>query len=176
MSTRDVFLCNCCACLLTGQPLAAESPNLGRVATADEIATWDLDAMPDGRFLPAGSGSPNRAIPSTSRSASLATGQGNDGMTLPLIGGVGTIGKNEVKPLRTIGSYWPYAPSIFAYIRRAMPYYDSKSLTNDEIYAVTAYLLRLNDLIGETDTMDAQTLAKVQMPWRDHFRPFIRGD
>src|SRR3954467_2843159 len=97
-------------------------------------------------------------------------------MTLPLLGGVGTIVNNDVKPLRTIGRSEPHAPSIFAYIRRSMPYYDSKSLTNDEVYAVTAYLLRLNGLIGETDTMNAETLAKVEMPWRGLFRPFVRGD
>jgi len=178
MSTRDALLPAIAAlALLTVQALAAESPNLGKAVTDDEIAAWDLDAMPDGRFLPAGSGTPEQGHTVYVEKCQSCHGpHGNDGTTLPLLGGVGTIGKNDVKPLRTIGSYWPYAPSIFAYIRRSMPYYDSKSLTNDEVYAVTAYLLRLNGLIGETDTMNAETLAKVEMPWRGHFRPFVRGD
>jgi mono/diheme cytochrome c family protein len=178
MSMRNARLVSVTAlALLMGQAFAAESPHLGRVVTSDEIAVWDLDAMPDGRFLPAGSGTPEQGHAVYVEKCQSCHGpNGNDGTTLPLLGGVGTIGQNDVKPLRTIGSYWPYAPSIFAYIRRAMPYYDSKSLTNDEVYAVTAYLLRLNRLIGETDTMNAETLAKVEMPWRDHFRPFIRGD
>jgi mono/diheme cytochrome c family protein len=178
MSMRDALLCAAAGFgVLVSQAFAAETPNLGRIATPEEIATWDIDAMPDGRFLPAGSGNPQQGHAVYVEKCQSCHGEkGNDGFALPLVGGVGTIGKNDVKPLRTIGSYWPYAPSIFAYIRRAMPYYDTKSLSNDEIYAVTAYLLRLNGLIGEIDTMNAQTLAKVQMPWRDHFRPFIRGD
>ena len=73
-----------------------------------------------------------------------------------------------------MGSYWPYATTLFDYIRRAMPFVDSKSLTSDEIYAVSAYILNLNGIIGESDAMDAQSLAKVRMPNRDGFIPFPR--
>jgi cytochrome c len=85
----------------------------------------------------------------------------------PLVGGQGTLTSKE--PVRTIGSYWPYATTVFDYVRRAMPYTESKSLTNEEVYAVTAYLLHLNGIIGAQDVMNAQTLPQVKMPNRDNF-------
>jgi cytochrome c len=77
--------------------------------------------------------------------------------------------------MRTVGSYWPYATTIFDYVRRAMPYNESKSLTNEEVYAVTAYILQLNGIIGENDVINAQSLPKVRMPNRDGFITFVRG-
>ncbi len=76
--------------------------------------------------------------------------------------------------MKTVGSYWPYATTLFDYIRRAMPFQESKSLTNEEVYAVTAYILNLNGIIGANDTIDAQSLPKVKMPNRDGFIPFPR--
>jgi cytochrome c len=90
-------------------------------------------------------------------------GQPND----RLVGGQGTLAGKS--PVRTIGSYWPYATTVFDYIRRSMPYLQSKSLTDDEVYAVTAYLLHLNGIIGEHELINAQTLPKVAMPNRDNF-------
>jgi cytochrome c len=84
-----------------------------------------------------------------------------------LVGGQGTL--TSEKPVRTSGSYWPCASTVFDYVRRAMPYTESKSLTNEEVYAVTAYLLRLNGIIGAQDEMNAQTLPQVKMPNRDNF-------
>ena len=78
--------------------------------------------------------------------------------------------------MHTVGSFWPYATTVFDYVRRAMPYNETKSLTNDELYAVIAYILHLNGIIGENDTMTAQTLPKVRMPNRDGFVLFKRGD
>jgi S-disulfanyl-L-cysteine oxidoreductase SoxD len=77
--------------------------------------------------------------------------------------------------VKTVGSFWPYATTIFDYVRRAMPYNESKSLTDDEVYAVVAYILQLNGVIGENDTIDARTLPKVKMPNRDGFVTFARG-
>jgi cytochrome c len=94
---------------------------------------------------------------------------------MQLVGGAGTIGV-EQKPLKTVGSFWPYATSVFAYTRRSMPFYNSKSLTNDELYATTAYVLYLNGLVGESEVMNAETLPKVQMPNRDGFVPSRPGD
>ena len=105
----------------------------------------------------------------------LSWPEGLNGPVMQLVGGAGTIGV-EKKPLKTVGSFWPYATSVFAYTRRSMPFYNSKSLTNDELYAATAYVLYVNGLIGENDVMNAQTLPKVQMPNRDGFMPFKRGD
>jgi cytochrome c len=95
-------------------------------------------------------------------------GQPND----RLVGGSIKPGQPVVK---TVGSYWPHATTLFDYIRRAMPYQDSKSLTADEVYAVSAYILNLNNIIGKDDVMDAQSLPKVRMPNRDNFIPFPRN-
>ena len=76
--------------------------------------------------------------------------------------------------MKTVGSYWSYATTLFDYIRRAMPYNDTKSLSADEVYAVSAYILNLNGVIGANDAMDAQSLPKVKMPNRDVFIPFPR--
>jgi S-disulfanyl-L-cysteine oxidoreductase SoxD len=74
-----------------------------------------------------------------------------------------------------VGSYWPYATTLFDYIRRAMPFQESQSLTSDEVYALSAYIFQLNEIIGKDDVLDAQTLPKVKMPNRDGFIPFPRN-
>ena len=89
----------------------------------------------------------------------------------PLVGGH-RIARTGKAPVKTVGSFWPYATTLFDYIRRAMPLNESKSLTNDEVYAVVAYILQLNGVIGENDTIDARTLPAVRMPNRDGFVPF----
>jgi cytochrome c len=103
----------------------------------------------------------------TSRSVSFATGQGRGQPNDRLVGGQGTLASKT--PVRTIGSYWPYATTVFDYVRRAMPYIQPQSLSNDEVYAVTAYLLQINGIIGEQDEMNAQTLPKVKMPNQANF-------
>jgi len=90
-------------------------------------------------------------------------GQPND----RLVGGQGTLASKA--PVRTIGSYWPYATTVFDYVRRSMPYIQPQSLSDDEVYAVTAFLLNLNGIIGENDEMNAQTLPKVKMPNQPNF-------
>ena len=77
--------------------------------------------------------------------------------------------------MKTVGSYWPYATMLFDYVRRAMPFQDTKSLTNDELYAVSAYILNLNGILGREETLDAQSLPKLRMPNRDGFVPFPRN-
>ena len=91
-----------------------------------------------------------------------------------LVGGKGSLEAGK-PPVKTVGSYWPYATTLFDYIRRAMPFLDSKSLTDDEVYAVSAYILNLNEIIGKDDVLDAQSLPKVRMPNRDGFIPFPRS-
>ena len=93
--------------------------------------------------------------------------KGTGGPNLALAGGNGTIG--QPNQLKTIGSFWPYATTIFDYVFTSMPYQETKSLTHDETYALTAYLLHINGIIGETDVVDANTLPKVKMPNRDKF-------
>jgi len=91
-----------------------------------------------------------------------------------LVGGRRTLAGDQ-PPVKTIGSFWPYATTLFDYVRRAMPLNESKSLANDEVYSVVAYLLQLNGVIGENETINAQTLPKVRMPNRDGFITFSRG-
>ena len=151
-----------------GTAAVVETPNLGRPVTEAEIAGWDISIAPDGAGLPAGRGT--SAQGALVYEAKCQTCHGAKGAGQPndrLVGGQGTLASPA--PVRTIGSYWPYATTVFDYVRRSMPYTQSQSLTNDEVYAVTAYLLHQNGIIGETDEMNAQTLPKVKMPNRDNF-------
>jgi len=171
MCMRDRLLIATIGLVLAGAASAAESPNLGRPATAEEIAAWDLSIGPDGAGLPPGSGTPRQG--EAVFAAKCAACHGENGAGKPndrLVGGQGTIAADS--PVKTVGSYWPYATTIFDYVRRAMPLPQSKSLSNDEVYSVVAYLLRLNGIIAEDDVMNARTLPQVRMPNRDGFVPF----
>src|SRR5246127_545562 len=141
----------------------AEGPGLGRVATPDEIASWDVSIGPDGAGLPPGRGTPKQG--ETVFAEKCVACHGDKGAGKPndaLVGGRGTLVGDQA-PVKTVGSFWPSATTLFDYVRRAMPLNESKSLSNDEVYAVVAYLLRLNDIINESDTISAQTLPKVRM-------------
>ena len=87
---------------------------------------------------------------------------------------MGSLAPDKV-PMKTVGSFWPYATTLFDYVRRAMPFQESQSLTSDELYAVSAYILNLNGIVGANDVLDAQSLPKVRMPNRDGFIPFPRN-
>ncbi len=148
--------------------VAQETPNLGRPATPAEIAGWDISIPPDGTGLPPGSGTPEQgAVVYTQKCQSCHGEKGAGKPNDQLVGGQGTLASKS--PVRTIGSYWPYATTVFDYVRRAMPYTQSHSLTDEEVYAVTAYLLHLNGIIGARDAMNAQSLPQVKMPNRDNF-------
>ena len=145
-----------------------DTPDLGRVAMPAQIAGWDISVLPDGTGLPAGSG--NAVAGAAVYEQKCLACHGAKGAGQPndrLVGGLGTLASKT--PVRTIGSYWPYATTVFDYVRRAMPYIQPQSMTNDEVYAVTAYLLQQNGIIGEGDEMNAQTLPRVKMPNRDGF-------
>jgi cytochrome c5 len=170
MSTRDHLTVSLCVMALAGcaSPTVTETPNLGRVATSAEVTGWDVSIPPDGTGLPPGRGTSAQGAVVYERKClnchgEKGAGQPND----RLVGGHGTLASRT--PVRTVGSYWPYATTVFDYVRRAMPYTQSHSLSDDEVYAVTAYLLHLNGIIGEADVMDAQTLPKIKMPNRDNF-------
>jgi S-disulfanyl-L-cysteine oxidoreductase SoxD len=176
MSTRNALLiaisCLAVACRFA---FAAESPNLGTVATPEDIAAWDISIGPDGIGLPAGTGTPRQG--EAVYVAKCVACHGEKGAGKPndqLVGGQGTL-SGDKPAVKTVGSFWPYATTTFDYVRRAMPYNESKSLTNDEVYAVVAYILNLNGIISYNDTLDAQTLPKVKMPNRDGFVTFSRG-
>ena len=147
---------------------AQEGPGLGVAATPEQVAGWDVSVGPDGAGLPAGSGT--AAAGKTVYEAKCVACHGVDGAGRPndqLVGGQGTL--RDAAPIRTIGSYWPYATTLFDYMRRAMPYVTPHSLTADETYSLTAYLLALNGVIGQNDVMNATTLPKVAMPNRGNF-------
>lgn len=141
----------------------------GQAATEEEIAGWDIDILPDGTGLPEGSGTAaiGRELYNQYGAAwHGAEGEGTD-YAPALVGGIDSLDTDS--PKKTVGSYWPYATSVFSYIRRAMPASGPQTLTNDEYYALTAWVLWANGLIAEDDVIDAETLPKVQMPNRDGF-------
>jgi mono/diheme cytochrome c family protein len=158
-------------------PAAAQLPtyNVGRAPTAAEVKAWDLTIPPDGQGLPPGSGTAmlGQSV-YAARCASCHGEEGQDAQYSPLVGGQGTLATD--KPIKTIGSFWQYATTLWGYIRRAQPFNVPGSLTADQVYAVTAYLLHLNGIIGEQEVMDAKTLPQVKMPNRDGFVPDPRPD
>jgi cytochrome c len=155
-------------CVWLSCAAAQEGPKLGVPATPEQVAGWDVSVGPDGATLPPGSGT--AAAGKTVYEAKCLACHGVEGAGQPndrLVGGQGTM--REAAPIRTIGSYWPYATTVFDYVRRAMPYVTPHSLTADETYAVTAYLLALNGVIDQNAVIDATTLPKVVMPNRANF-------
>jgi cytochrome c len=152
---------------------------IGRPATPDEIAAWDIDVGPDGAGLPPGRGTSADGAPIyAARCAGCHGKTGKEGPNDVLVGRLPgdafTFARDPRAP-KTIGSYWPYATTVFDYVRRAMPPDAPGSLRDDEVYGVVAYLLFLNDLIPADAVVDASSLPKVAMPARDHFVPDSRG-
>jgi S-disulfanyl-L-cysteine oxidoreductase SoxD len=158
-------------------PAAAQLPTygVGRPPSAEEIKAWDLTIPPDGQGLPPGSGTAvlGKAV-FEERCASCHGETGEDPKYSRLVGGQGTLATD--KPIKTIGSFWQYTTTLWSYIHRAQPFDEPGSLTPDQVYAVTAYLLYRNGIIGEQDVMNAKTLPLVQMPNRDGFVPDPRPD
>jgi len=160
---------------LASPAFAQQSPNLGKPISAEDLAAWDISVGPDGAGLPPGSGTVKQG--EAVFAAKCQACHGEKGAGTPndrLVGGQGSL-PGDKPPVKTVGSYWPYATTLFDYIRRAMPFNESKSLTSDEVYGVVAYLLNLNGVVPESETMDAQTLLKVTMPNREGFVVFTRG-
>ena len=177
MATRRVAALTGAVLLLgtAGAARPAERLGIGRPATQAEIAAWNIDIDRDGRKLPPGSGSvaQGRAV-FEAQCASCHGTRGEGGIGDRLVGGQGTLA--SAKPVKTVGSFWPYAPTLFDYIRRAMPLNAPQSLSADEVYAVSAYLLHLNGLISDETTLDPKSLAAIRMPNRDGFVEDPRPD
>ena len=145
----------------------AQAPNLGKPIDPAEITAWDISILPDGTGLPPGSGTPAQGAPIYAQKCAMCHGiDGKGGVNAAVVGG-GPI--KDMESAKTIANFWPYATTLFDFTRRAMPWQQPKTLTNDEVYALTAYILALNKLIGENDEMNAKTLPKVKMPNRDGF-------
>src|ERR1700676_1436654 len=141
----------------------AQSPyGIGRPATPAEIAGWNIDIDRYGNNLPPGSGSGSHGREVFDQQCAACHGtRAEGGVGDRLVGGQGTLA--TPKPVRTVGSYWPYAPTLFDYIRRAMPQNAPQSLSNDDVYAVSAYILNLNELLPADATLDARTLSAIKM-------------
>jgi mono/diheme cytochrome c family protein len=156
------------AAVIFAAATAFSGPGLGLEVKPEEIAAWEITVPPDGSGLPPGSGTAAEGSAVYNVKCAGCHGvKGTEGPADRLVGGIGTLASK--KPVKTVGSYWPFATTLFDYIRRAMPYNAPRSLTNDEVYAVSAYLLFLNGIIGPEARMDAKTLPRVKMPNRDGF-------
>ena len=148
---------------------AENGPNLGVMVTPADISFWDISVGPDGVGLPPGAGTPSQgAVVYRAKCRSCHGENGSGQIADRLVGGFGTI-TGTMPAVKTVGSYWPYATTFFDYVRRAMPLLEPQSLTSDEVYAVTAYILNRNGIIGDRETMNAKTLPRVKMPNHDKF-------
>jgi len=144
--------------------------DFGRAASTEEIKLWDIDVRPDGKGLPAGSGSVARGKEVYQVNCAGCHGpHGQGGIKDRLVGGEGTLTSD--KPVKTVGSYWPYATTLFDYIRRAMPFTAPGSLSADDTYSVAAYILNLNGILADNQKLDMNNLPKIRMPNRDGFVP-----
>ena len=155
------------------QPQAASDAkglNIGRTATPAEIAGWDIDIRPDGQGLPPGKGTVKAGEPLYMERCAACHGEfGESAGRWPILsGGDGTLAGND--PVKSIGSYWPYASTVIDYIRRSMPFGNAQSLTNDELYAITAYVLYLNDIIkDESFELSDKNFTTIKMPNQPNF-------
>ena len=167
MSMRSFLVC-VLAAFFNAAPAESTGPEWGQPASDALIQKWNRDVFPDGEGLPAGNGGAvagERVYRDHCQSCHGVEGRG--GSADELAGAMHTLTDNP--PDKTIGTYWPYASTVFDFIRRSMPLNAPGSLSNDELYAVTAYLLYLNGIIGQKEPMNAKTLPKVKMPNREGF-------
>jgi S-disulfanyl-L-cysteine oxidoreductase SoxD len=146
---------------------AAESPRLGKPITEADIANWDISILGDGIGLPPGNGTAAQGAPIYAQKCAACHGEaGKGGPGAPL---VGRPPLDRIEATKTIANFWSHPTTVFDFIRRAMPWQQPRTLTNDEVYALSAYIFSLNQLIGENDVMNAQSLPKVKMPNRNNF-------
>ncbi len=156
------------AALLCGNAAGADEVGFGRPATPDEIAAIDIVIPPSGKGLPPCSGTAMAGESLYLQKCAACHAEGGKGKPADkLVGGIGTLG--SANPVKSVGSFWPYATTLFDYIRRAMPLNAPMSLTNDETYALTAYVLSINGIVANDQTIDEKTLPRVRMPNRNGF-------
>jgi cytochrome c len=154
----------------------AQAPQFGQPIAPSDIAPWSITVLPDGSGLPPGRGTAQQGEPVYAAKCQACHGEKGAGKPNDaLVGGIGSLAADKA-PVKTVGSYWPYATTLFDYVRRAMPFQAPKSLTADEIYAVSAYILGEAKIIDKWTVLDAQSLPKVQMPNRDGFIPDPRPE
>ena len=167
-SLRTILVGAAVSFALTTLARAADNGQLGigHVASPSQIAGWDIDVRADGQGLSPGHGSVREGEKIFGETCAACHGAKGEGEPADrLVGGFGTLATS--KPVRTVGSYWPYASTLFDYIRRAMPFNSPQSLTANQVYAVSAYILYLNDIVTEDTVLDATSLPRVEMPNRN---------
>lgn len=164
------------ALLLAAAPLAASAGPIGMEVSEEEIARWDIDVRPDGVGLPEGSGTAMEGEDVYMERCAVCHGEFGEGVGQwpVLMGGIGTLANEH--PVKTVGSYWPYATTVYDYVFRAMPFGDAQSLTADETYALTAFILNASDIIDYDFEVNAQTLPGIEMPNADGFITDPRPD
>lgn len=148
---------------------AAGQYGLGRLATEDEVHAWDIDIRPDGQGLPPGQGSVEEGEILYENNCAVchgAFGEG-EGRWPVLAGGAGTLAGED--PVKTVGSYWPYLSTVYDYVHRAMPFGNAQSLSDDGVYAITAYILYLNDLVDDEFVLSKENFTEFKMPNEENF-------
>ena len=157
------------ALALCSSTALAQSPGLGTRISEADITAWDISILPDGTGLPAGSGTAAQGAPIFAAKCAMCHGEAGKGSPAGnvLVGGAPLA--SAIETTKTIGNFWGYSTTVFDFIRRAMPFQQPRTLTDNEAYALTAYLLALNKIIGESEVMNAKTLPLVKMPNRDGF-------
>jgi cytochrome c len=171
---RSLLLLLCSAGVIAAQ---SQPYGLGQPATVADTAQKELTVFPNGKGLPPGRGTADQGAAIYKEKCAEChneKGEGRPGQYPALVGGIGSL--TSAKPLKTVGSFWPYATTVWDYIRRAMPFDHPRSLTADEVYAVTAFVLHLNGLVDRTQELNDKTLPLVKMPNRDGFVPDRRPD
>lgn len=160
----------------SGHAADRKFPHLGAPATPEQIQAWDIDVRPDGQGAPAGSGTATQGENVYIEKCAACHGDFGEarGRYPVLVGGHGSL--KEDRPEKTVGSYWPYASTIFDYIKRAMPFGEAQTLTNDEVYSLTAFLLNMNDVIDSSFVLDASNIGKIEMPNAKNFFDDPRPD
>ncbi len=149
-------------------PPLAFAQGLGSPISEDDVSSWDISIPPSGNGLPTGSGDARQGRETWAERCAACHGErGVGGLADEVVGGIGSLASSA--PKKTVGSYWPYTTTLFDYVRRAMPYDAPGELTVPETYAVTAYILYLNELVEETEILDASNLSEIQMPNRNGF-------
>jgi len=170
MSTLRALSALSLALAFCSSPAVAQTPGLGQPISEADIKAWDISVTPDGAGLPAGSGTPEQGARAYAEKCAACHGdnaKGGPGYPPAMFGGSPLT--SGIDTPKTIGNFYGYSTILFDFVRRAMPFNQPRTLTNDEVYAITAYLLALNKIIGDNDTMNAETLPKVKMPNRDNF-------
>jgi S-disulfanyl-L-cysteine oxidoreductase SoxD len=156
------------AALLGAGIAAADTPNLGKPISEADIKAWDITVLPDGTNLPPGSGTMAQGAKLYNEKGCVAC-HGEGGKGGPNVALASDAKLDRIEAPKTIANFWAQATTVFDFIRRAMPWTAPRTLSDDETYALTAYVLYLNKLIGENDVINAQTLPKVKMPNKDNF-------